>query len=62
MNFYLHSSSRLIYHSRSNNGSQNGLKGDAVVGNNLFVGRQWKVINEKKKTRGLEWRKRKRAQ
>lgn len=43
-------------------GVKTGLKGKAFVENNLFVGRQWKVINEKKKTRGLEWRKRGRAQ
>lgn len=43
-------------------GVKTGLKGEVVAGNNLFVGRQWKVINEKKKTRGLEWRMQERAQ
>lgn len=30
-------------------GVKTGLKGEAVTGNNLFVGRQWKVINEKER-------------
>lgn len=43
-------------------GVKTGLKGEAFAGNNLFVGRQWKVINEKEKTRGRERRKWERAQ
>lgn len=33
---------------------QTGLKGEAVGGNNLFLGRRQTVINEKKKAGGLE--------